>query len=95
MSEISNTAIIIGVGVAFLACFAIIYYVWNKSKSVEQYGGPIKNVYRVSQTDCQSMCDRWTNHCLVTRPYDNSDNRCQRSGLACKYSCYYSNMQRF
>lgn len=95
MSEISETYIIIGVGIVFVAIAISAYYYFTKKSSKEHYGGPVKNLRKVPMTDCFSMCDRWTNHCLVTPPYGNSDNKCQRSGLACKLSCYYSLVQRF
>ena len=95
MSEISETHIIIGIGVALVVVIGICYYFYTRKTSVEKYGGIIKNLRKIPVTDCFSMCDRWTNHCLVTDPYNFSDNKCQRNGLSCKLSCYYSLVQRF
>lgn len=95
-SKTNEKLILIGVGVAVIIIATVCYYLYNRGK-VEGYGGPVKTsvVRRIPITDCFSMCDRWENHCLITNPYSYSDNKCQRSSLACKYSCYYSNVQRF
>jgi hypothetical protein len=71
----------------------IIYCVKYKNCLVEHYGGPIKNVKKITMTDCYKICDFQYSGCRRDWPYDTI-GRCEARQNACRSECYYSIAQR-
>jgi hypothetical protein len=62
-------------------------------KSVEGYGGPIRNTRKIPMTDCYSFCDHNYGLCSHMYPGDNV-GKCDAQWRACRAECYFPNVQR-
>lgn len=82
-----------------LAVVLLVYCENNKkcvrprTKSLENYGGPIRNVKKIPITDCYKMCGQNDSRCRQMYPSDNV-GKCSCQWESCVAECYFSNAQR-
>lgn len=87
------------VATIILAIVLLIYCETNKTytdlhrRSLEHYGGPIRNVKKIPITDCYAMCGQNDSRCRQMYPGDNV-GKCAHQLRSCAAECYFSNAQR-
>jgi hypothetical protein len=76
-----------------LAVIIYLIYKYRRGTTIENYGGPIKNIRKIPMTDCYKICDYQYSGCRRIWPYDTI-GKCEARQNACRSECYYSIAQR-
>jgi len=70
-----------------------IVYLWNKSHTRENFGGPVKNIRRIPKNDCYGICNQYYNNCMAQYQY-NDAGECKRRLDGCISQCNYTDYHR-